>query len=130
MQRNFLQYGPKFSSNVSVEQRLSKDRFLTTLRAKLMVSETSVHCGLVPKALTRVFLRTKTPRSLVSAWNSTVSSSFIVNDFKMKQGAPGPPNRMSAPRLTLCGRTTPVGDGEGIRFPFTNVPCALPQSTT
>jgi hypothetical protein len=53
--------------------------------------------------------------------------------LRRKQGAPGPPNRISAPLLTLCGTTTPlerephrelpdpdvVAVGEGIRVPLT-----------
>jgi hypothetical protein len=131
-------------STVSRLSKLSNERFRETDRAESIVRKRdSRTCAAAvrPSALIRVLCRTSTPLSeSESPGEDDTDDRIRCNSLRLKlkllrrkQGAPGPPNRIKAPLLTLCGTTIPVDSpsqddeeadmaGEGIRTPFTNVP--------
>lgn len=86
-------------SRVSLEEKLSKERFRITSiasSATVFTAETvpcTACCAVWPRAFSRVLRRTST--------FSVSSLRENEKDFRTKHGAPGPPNRMRAPRRTL-----------------------------
>lgn len=102
------------SSSVSAPSSESKERLLMMFKTDNRTESIAV----CPRAFNLVFFSTSTAEEAEAAVSAS-SSRLKEKDLRTKQGAPGPPKRIMAPRRTLCGITTPPLGGEVIRTPFT-----------
>lgn len=121
---HLMRFSTGISSMVSRLSRLSNERFRETTSAASMEAARLLRTTLdadSPKALSLVLRRTISVISGEVA-ECSISSRLKEKDLSIKQGAPGPPNRIIAPRLTLWGTDNPSREGEDIRRPFKNVP--------